>query len=402
VEGATGIAGRVYAARSFEGVKQLTEPLSATIEHARSPRPTVLVVDDDPRNRGLLRAYLGHVYDVREAGDAAAGMKALEDGHIDLVLLDVMMPGTSGYECCKRMKARQGDAFLPVLLLTALGEQEDRNTGLESGADDFLTKPVERRELLLRVGAFLRLRDQQTVIRGQIEELTELASLKDDLVSLIVHDLRNPLASIFGILHLVAEDIADPTLKADLELAQQSAVRLRDTLDDLLNVRLLEERRLPVDRQPVAVQMVVDEAVASLAGAALDRGVKINIIGGAPLLVPMDRKLVRRSIENLLVNAIKYSPPDTAVDVEWSRGPEGMTLSIADRGNGIPKPLRERLFQKFASVLAHKGSGERRGFGLGLYQVRLVADAHGGSVQAGDREGGGTTFSIVLPLGAGT
>jgi two-component system sensor histidine kinase/response regulator len=380
-------------------VKQQTEPFSTIVDHARAPRSTVLVVDDDARNRGLLRAYLGHLYDVREAADAVAAMRVLEEGQIDLVLLDVMMPGQSGYECCKRMKARQGDGFLPVLLLTALGEQEDRNTGLEAGADDFLTKPVERRELLLRVGAFLRLRDQQTLIRRQIQELTELASLKDDLVSLIVHDLRNPLASIFGILHLVAEDVTDPTVRSDLDLAQQSAVRMRDTLDDLLNVRLLEERRLPLDRQPVAVQAVVDEAVASLAGAALDRGTRLHVVGGQPLMVPMDRKLVRRSIENLLVNAIKYTPAGADVEIEWNRGPEGMTLSISDRGAGIPPPVKDRLFQKFGAVAAHKGN-ERRGFGLGLYQVRLVADAHGGSVWAGDREGGGTTFSIVLPLGA--
>jgi two-component system sensor histidine kinase/response regulator len=381
-------------------VKQSTEPFSTTVEHARSPRATVLVVDDDARNRSLLRAYLGHLYDVREAADAAGGMRCLDDGQVDLVLLDVMMPGQSGYECCKRMKARQGDGFLPVLLLTALGEQEDRNTGLESGADDFLTKPVERRELLLRVGAFLRVRDQQAVIRHQLEELTDLVSLKDDLVSLIVHDLRNPLASIFGIIHLVAEDVTDATMKADLALAQQSAVRLRDTLDDLLNVRLLEERRLPLDRQLVAVQAVVDEAVASLAGAALDRGNTLQVVGGQPLMIPMDRKLVRRSIENLLVNAIKYSPPNAPIEIEWSRGPDGLTLSISDRGGGIPPPVRDRLFQKFGAVAAHQGN-ERRGFGLGLYQVRLVADAHGGSVRAGDREGGGTIFSIVLPLGAG-
>src|SRR3954463_12383338 len=93
-------------------------------------RRTVLVIDDDPRNRSLLRAYLGHLYDVREAADAASGLRALDEGPVDLVLLDVMMPGTSGFEVCKKIKPRPGPELLPVILLTALGEQEDRNTGL--------------------------------------------------------------------------------------------------------------------------------------------------------------------------------------------------------------------------------------------------------------------------------
>jgi two-component system sensor histidine kinase/response regulator len=359
----------------------------------------VLVVDDDPRNRSLLRAYLGHLYDVREAADAQSGLRALVEGPVDLVLLDVMMPGTSGFEVCRKIKARPGPELLPVILLTALGEQEDRNTGLEAGADDFLTKPVERRELLLRVAAFIRLREQQALIMHQMDELVELAALKDDLVSLIVHDLRNPLASVFGILHLVGDELTDPLVRADLDLALQSAVRLRDTLDDLLQVRLLEERRLTIERHLAAVREVIGDAVGSVAGAARDRGVELKVASGPEVMVPMDRRLVRRALENLMVNAVKYSPSGTPVDVGWRRVAEGVEMSVSDRGSGIPGPLRDRLFEKFGGVAAHK-TNQRRGYGLGLYQVRLVADAHGGSVRAGDREGGGTTFAVVLPLAA--
>jgi two-component system sensor histidine kinase/response regulator len=368
-------------------------------QHVRPPRRTVLVVDDDPRNRSLLRAYLGHLYDVREAADAASGLRALDEGPVDLVLLDVMMPGTSGFEVCKKIKARPGPELLPVILLTALGEQEDRNTGLEAGADDFLTKPVERRELLLRVAAFIRLREQQSLIMHQMDELVELAALKDDLVSLIVHDLRNPLASVFGILHLVGDELTDPTVRADLDLALQSAVRLRDTLDDLLQVRLLEERRLPIQRQLAQVREVIGDAIGSVAGAARDRGVELKVETGPEVLVPMDRRLMRRALENLMVNAVKYSPSGARVEVGWRRVAEGLEMSVSDRGAGIPPPLRDRLFEKFGGVAAHK-TNQRRGYGLGLYQVRLVADAHGGTVRAGDREGGGTTFAVVLPLAA--
>jgi two-component system, sensor histidine kinase and response regulator len=375
-----------------------SSPVSDVLDPPRPPRRTVLVVDDDARNRSLLRAYLGHLYAVREAADVPGGLRAIEDGPVDLVLLDVMMPGISGYEMCRQIKARPGRELLPVILLTALAEQEDRNTGLEAGADDFLTKPVERRELLLRVAALLRLREQQALIFRQMDELVELSALKDDLVSLIVHDLRNPLASVFGILHLVGDDLIGSTARADLDLVLQSAVRMRDTLDDLLQVRLLEERRMPVVRQLVPVRDLVGDAMDSVAGAARDRGVELRVAPGQELTVPMDRRLMRRALENLMVNAVKYSPGGGSVDVAWRRIAGDVELSVSDRGAGIPAPVRHRLFEKFGAVAAHKNN-QRRGYGLGLYQVRLVADAHGGSVTAGDREGGGTTFAVVLPMG---
>ena len=111
----------------------------------------------------------------------------------------------------------------------------------------------------------------------------------------------------------------------------------------------------------------------------------------------MDRRLVRRALENLMVDAVKYSPSGVPVDVGWRRTAGGLEMSVSDRGAGIPPPVRNRLFEKFGGVTAQK-TNQRRGYGLGLYQVRLVADAHGGSVHAGDREGGGTIFAVVLPL----
>src|SRR6266852_2706662 len=168
------------------------------------PRPAVLVVDDEPINRSLIRASLGATCEVVEAGSGPEALAILAERSVDIVLLDVMMPLMSGYEVCKRIKDEQREC-LPVLMVTALGEQEDRNRGLEAGADDFLHKPVDRRELLLRVRIFLRIRQQEALIRKQVDELRRLQSLKDDVVSLLVHDLRNPLSGILSTLEIVLE-----------------------------------------------------------------------------------------------------------------------------------------------------------------------------------------------------
>src|SRR5438874_8307428 len=171
------------------------------------PRPAVLVVDDETMNRSLFRATLGASCEVIEAASGRQALELLQKRRVDLVLLDVMMPEMNGYDVCKRIKELSTE-YLPVLLVTALGEQEDRNRGLEAGADDFLSKPVDRRELLLRTRAFLRLREQEKVIRSQLEQLQRLQHAKDDLVALLVHDLRSPLAGIIAHLQLLQEELS--------------------------------------------------------------------------------------------------------------------------------------------------------------------------------------------------
>jgi DNA-binding response OmpR family regulator len=193
------------------------------------------VVDDDARNRAVVHGMLGRLYDVVEAGNAEQALEEVRAGGVDLVLLDVMMPVVSGYELCPQLKAVRGD-FLPVLMLTALSDQEDRNRGLEAGADDFLSKPVNRRELTLRVATFLRIRAQERVIGQQLAALRELGALKDDLISLIVHDLRNPLAGILGFLEVLRAEVADAS-RDDVEAAMKVARRLSETLNDMLQVR---------------------------------------------------------------------------------------------------------------------------------------------------------------------
>src|SRR5918911_5488493 len=129
-------------------------------------RPAALVVDDEPINRALLKGSLSALCEVVEAGSGPDAIDVLARRPVDLVLLDVMMPRMNGYDVCRRIKDETRE-YLPVILVTALGEQDDRNRGLEAGADDFLTKPVDRRELVLRVRAFLRIRRQEKQIRQQ-------------------------------------------------------------------------------------------------------------------------------------------------------------------------------------------------------------------------------------------
>ncbi len=366
--------------------------------HRSEARPTVLVVDDDERNRLLIRAYLQDVARIVEAASGPEALQLLDENPVDLLLVDVMMPGMSGYALCREVRERtSGNVLLPVLMLTALTAQESRNAGLEAGADDYLQKPVNRHELRLRVAAFLKLREQDRLIRLQVEELRQLDALKDDLVSLMVHDLRNPLAAILAELDVLRREIPDEQLKEGALSAHSAATRLREIVDDILQVRLLEEGKLSLSLQSCPISDIVEEAVAGVEPVAAEKGVSVAMAlnGGPPL--PVDRKLVRRAVENILANAIKHSPRRASVEVLTRTADGGVEVAVADRGPGIPDALRSKLFEKFGSV---EMRGEaRRGYGLGLYLVRLVAAAHGGRTVAQDREGGGSVFGLWLPSG---
>jgi two-component system sensor histidine kinase/response regulator len=358
--------------------------------------PTVLLVDDEETSRALLRPVLRDHYRIVEAQSAAAALDVLAGGRIDLVLLDVVMPAMTGFEACKVIKERHRDPFLPVLLITGLTDLQQRRMGLQAGADDFLTKPVDPQELILRTRAFLRLRAQDALIRQQLRQLRRMEAARDELTSLMVHDLRAPLSGIVAHLQLLLDELPNGPGRQDAASALRDADSMFSTLEDALQVRLLEEGRLEIHRASVDVPALMKSAVATLEAVARRKNIAVDLrVQVDAREASLDEKLVRRAIENLLGNAVKYTPSgkDIAVVVRQAGG--AVVIDVADRGPGVPAGMRDTMFEKFGSVEARKG-GVREGIGLGLYMVKLVAEGHGGKVEILDREGGGALFRLKL------
>jgi signal transduction histidine kinase len=362
---------------------------------------TVLIVDDDARNRAVVQACLEGSCRLREARDGSECLEIIRTERVDLVILDVMMPGVDGFETCRRIKALAAP-FLPVLLLTALHNQEARNEGLTAGADDFLTKPIDRRELQLRVDAFIRLREQDRSLRQQKEliarqfdELHELQALKDDLIALIVHDLKNPLTAIAGFLELVlARQDTPPSIRQHLETAGRAAGVMKGLLEQVLEVRRLEEAEVPLRRERVVVAEFLRDAARAVDGAAGVRQVSVEVEAPEALEFLLDPGLARRALDNLVGNALRFAPAGSSIHVRAAAAPGQLTFEITDRGPGVPDSTKVRLFRKFARV-EDRGAA-RQGFGLGLYLVKLVAVAHGGNVFVRDNPCGGSVFGFTL------
>lgn len=355
-------------------------------------RPTVLVVDDEADLRRLVRLMLGPSYQVLEAADANEAIAQVAANDVEVAVVDVMMPGMTGLEALPLLREK-AKRRLAVLFLTALDDQEHRNLALEAGADDYLAKPVDRRELVLRVQHFVRLARQERVIREQLESLHQLQALKDDLVAMLVHDLRNPLTAVTSVFQLLEPQIPEHE-KELFKLGKSAISRVLTGVNDLLKVRLLEKGELPLERTTVDGAALAKQVVDTMRGAALSSKVELTLDAPAGVTFSGDPKLLARALENLVANALRHTKQQVDVEVREAGG--AVSFSVHDRGAGVPDFLKDELFDMFGS-LALKKAGGRRGHGLGLYLVRLVARAHGGEVAVRDREGGGASFVLTVP-----
>ena len=364
----------------------------------------ILVVDDESKNRELLRDLLEvNGYAVIEAADGIAALETVKADVCDVILLDVMMPRLDGLEVCRRLKQAPLTAPIPVLLVTALTEKEQRLQGIEAGANDYLTKPIDRRDVLLRVrNAFSakRLYDQ---VQEDLAKLRELEKLRENLTHMIIHDMRSPLMSILGMLELgLMQESAqnDSELKADLTAATNSAKQLADMVTGLLDVSRLEEGKMPLHIGVCNLNEIVTKGVRLLAGLTEEREVSILSCTDASAM-PCDPELIERVVANLVSNSLKHTPRGAAITVSIAVTVDTVRVAVCDTGSGIPPEYHRRIFEKFGQVEGRK-EGRKGSTGLGLTFCKLAVEAHGGQIGVESAVGQGSTFWFTLPLKAKT
>src|SRR5437899_1753539 len=251
------------------------DPMKPSPPTAGPPAPaertgtgTVLVVDDDQRNVRLMESILrGSGYQVVKAYNGEEALRLVETAVLKMLLLDVMMPRMSGFELCQKLKDRYETRLLPIIMVTALNALEDKVQALEIGADDFLSKPINKVELLAKVRAVLRVKSlqdeverQRTKLESANAELVRMQRFKESMTQMVVHDLKNPLAGIMGNIQLIQRqrtDMAVPKLDELLERTQESARQLMRMILNILDIGKLEERRMPLRLEPISLHKVI-------------------------------------------------------------------------------------------------------------------------------------------------
>ncbi len=361
--------------------------------------PRILVVDDDPGSRKLLEGYLlAEGYRVRCAPDGPTALSMAKGEVPDVVLLDVMMPAMTGHEVCRELKSDPATRLSQVMLVTALDSTPDRVEGLDTGADDYISKPVRRDEFLAKVRALLRARnllvelDQaQAELRSKIEEL----HLKKTLAQSLVHDLKSPLSAILGNLDLL-EMRSEERLRYLVQRSRQGASRMLKMILNLMDVEGLEEGRLVPNIEPVDASELVRSTLIESEISARQKNVTLELESHEPVWVDADAVLLRRVVDNLLSNAISKSPAGGRISVVVIMREEGGEISVSDEGPGIPQEHREAIFEKYAQLGMRK-SNSSVNRGLGLTFCRLAVEAHGGTIWVDSAAGGGARFRLLLP-----
>ena len=369
----------------------------------------ILIADDVPANVELLFDQLRTLgYNTVAAHDGPSALAAAFAHLPDLCILDVAMPAgdlgvedrSAGFEVCRRIKRDARTARIPVVFVTALNDSTDRVKAIEAGGDDFLTKPHNRMVLGARVRSLLKLKAATDELEGSYRKLRELEKVRDDLMKMIVHDLKTPLTLVVANLEMLRDgDFGAVSAEQDGALldAQGKSADLLGLIDDLLEVARIEDASLVLQRSSLEPKPFLDTLAAEWALRARQDGATVVVSVPEPVpTLSVDVALVRRLFTNLMQNAIVHSPPGVRVTLSAHRDGNGVRFAVTDTGVGIPEAYHDLIFRKFERVKL-PSSPRVRGSGLGLSFCRLVAEAHGGRIWVQSTEGEGSSFHVVLP-----
>jgi signal transduction histidine kinase len=383
---------------------------------------TILVVDDAPENLTILADILRAEYRVRVANN---GEKALtianSDDPPDLILLDVLMPGMTGHEVCRRLKAQEETSWIPIIFVTALEDAQDEKTGFDLGAADYITKPVQPIVVKARIKTQLALYQQERLLAQANKELAKATRLKDEFLANMSHELRTPLNAILGMTEGLQEAAFGPInekQKNALQTIERSGSHLLELINDILDLAKVEAGKIELEFAPTTVYALCQASLTFIKQQAHKKNIQVeaHIPDSLPTLM-VDERRIRQVLINLLSNAVKFTPEEGRVTLEVTYpspvtvtvSPGGdspclpssisascLRIAIIDTGIGIHPTKAKQLFRPFVQIDSALNR-QNTGTGLGLALVKRIVEMHGGTVGLTSEEGQGSCFTVDLP-----
>jgi two-component system sensor histidine kinase/response regulator len=377
---------------------EVEESLEAKINRSEYK---ILIVDDVISNVLLLKILLtNEKFQVCTANNGTTCIEQAKKEHPDLILLDVMMPDISGFDTAVILKKDEETKDIPIIFLTALNTPADLVHGFKVGASDFLTKPFNKEELVMRVTQQISLVAAKRIIEKQNAELRATLSNRDKMYSVIAHDLRSPMASIRMVLNLVvastSPELVGPELYELLDKANKESEDVHDLLDNLLKWTKSQTGRLNVVIQDLDLNDIIPGVVDIFEMIAETKHIKLNLqMAEGPLVVTADNDMLKTIVRNFLSNAIKFSPENSSIDIIMSKDADFAKVSVRDHGVGIAANRLGSIFHKGETTY---GTSGEEGSGLGLQLCQDFAQKIGGDCTVESVEGEGSTFSVTIPL----
>jgi len=341
-------------------------------------------------------------YQVFEAYNGKECLRIASKKLPDIILLDVLMPEMDGFKTLEHLQAETKTKEIPVVILTAVAnDPHSIERGLSLGASEYLTKPISRDELLVRVASVLRADRARK----------ELERVKSDFTSMIVHDIRNPLTAVKGSIEFLSEEKIGPLnddQKEVLKISLQATNKLLDLINDILDLSKFESGKVQLTKKSIDISSVIRDVMNRMRWLTEEKHITTTFTAEKPLPpILIDISKIDQTLTNLLSNAIKFTPEHGKITVQAKQRSifdditggtrEYLEISVTDTGAGIAPDELHLLFDKYKQTKTGKIAKEK-GTGLGLAICKSIVEAHGGKIWADSKLGKGSTFYFTLPI----
>lgn len=372
----------------------------------------VLIVDDIEENLQVVSNLLGESkFAILIARSGKQAIKIALKKNPDLILLDISMPEMDGFETCTILKSNKETKEIPIIFLTAHLHPEDIIKGFKHGAIDYITKPFNKEELIMRVYNHLNLKKSKDIINKQKKklekqnnELTEANATKDKFFSIIAHDLKNPMSSILGfseLLNTYFDKYDTVKIKKYIKLIENDTKNIHKLLENLLTWSRSQRGLIQYIPNKLKLTGLVTEITMALKNMANQKGISLEVNIQESLMVYADKNMLSTVIRNLVSNAIKFTSHRGWVKIYIEYGKQQnktIKIIVEDNGVGIDAESLKKLF-KIEQNCSTEGTDHEKGSGLGLILCKEFVEKNKGAIWAESNAGVGSKFIFTLPTG---